>query len=553
MSDRSRFWMLMMLWAATPFGVHAESLDPVRERLIMEEPAAALDLLDPLLASALPAADRHRAHEYQGVALERLGRFPAALEAYRRVLEAKDPAPAPEVARRVRQRVTALLQKLSPVPDRSPQETPIFRSWGGISQEYVAEDLVFDDGVGGGERSFSVTGLQLAGRYAGRRATGALRFDATYLNPLSGSASEPSLWVQRGWIELTGLRGVERLRLGRQQLPTLGVSGRFDGLRLEVPAGETLRAGIVAGAPFSSPSQILNDRQRFVALTGHWSPREALAVSTFVLQQQRDGITDREAVGGMVAWRAKRAGLRLLLDYDYGYAALNLAQLSLDASLTDRFGVFAEVRAGASPYLTTGNALFGQRTDELERLGEGYSEDALRALARARTADQLELRVGSTLQLDDRWQVRVGSAYQDRARSPATEGVAAIPQRLSIRSWFQLTGNGLARRGDSWQLTTSFDSRLREDLASVNLAWRIPLWRRWQLTPELGATQRSAVDGRRDRLLLSPGLRLTGRFFSRYQIDLLYEHRDYDDLFTDSDEAVGGRATRFEVALRRTL
>ncbi|MEM6707990.1 MAG: hypothetical protein AAF648_04330 [Pseudomonadota bacterium] len=537
---------------------HATTLDDARDALLDGDFERARDSYGQVAVAPIAAVDRATAYEYKGVAEERLGDLAGALASYRASLELLNAADAAAQESRVRQRIRTLMQQLSPTAPRNAEPASRWRTRLDVGQEWVMDEFTADDGIGDSDRSLSVTALNLFTTYSGDRLELNSRIDAAYLSPLSGVANDDQdaeLWLSRGWLELQSLPGDAQLRVGRQIAPDYGSVGRFDGVRFELPVRDRWRIGIAAGNPVVAPNYAASAAQRFVAANARskWFG-DRLTLTPYMLVQDAAGEIDRQSVGSTVRYRQGRWQWHGALDYDWGFQTLNLALLHGQYRMSDRLAVFGRLRLGATPFLTTSNALIGERTDELDVLAEQYRVGQLRTLARARTADTVDWSVGANLSLSSRWYATLGTRYTDREATAELAGVVALPREQAFRSWVSLVGSSIFRSGDAWYLSYRADSATRETRHRVSAEWRVPVLRRWRVAPRLAAELRDNPSLNADRQTIAPGLRVTGRFGRRYQLDLLFEHALEDELILAFPDApVAGNRTRFELALRVSL
>ncbi|MEM1435937.1 MAG: hypothetical protein AAGG11_17900 [Pseudomonadota bacterium] len=533
--------------------VRAELLTEARDQLISGDLAAARQSYTAALSAAATTAERLEALEYLGVTLERDGDAPGALARYRAVLEDPTLAETSARAQRVRQRIRAVLALLSPSPASSevaPAQRVILR--GALSQEILSDRFRTDDGIGDGSSTVAATTLNLGGSLVTRRGNLSTAVDATWLQPIETEGDgDTELWLPQAWLQWLSPGGEQRLRVGRQQLSGLGTYGRVDAALYERPVLEHFTLGLAAGLPVLAPGYAAEPDQPFIAgrvsvdlLDGR------LGLAPYFNIQRNESLVDREAVGVAARFHAGRLRVAAEVDVDVGYRVLNLGLLDLGLDLNQRLSLFARARVGASPFLLTGNALRGQRTDDLATLAAAFTEAELRALARARTADEVDLSTGGSLALSSRWFLTAGVRYEDRSRVPGAAGATALPASQSLRSWFNLAGNSVLLRNDALYLRYSLDSRLDADEHRGTIEWRLPLLRGWQVAPLLSIARREAVQAVRNRTTLAPGLRLSGRWQERYQLDLLVEQASSEELMQVRDQAVAGSSTRAWLSVR---
>jgi len=140
------------------------------------------------------------------------------------------------------------------------------------------------------------------------------------------------------------------------------------------------------------------------------------------------------------------------------------AMLAGNWRVSDRFTLNGRYQGGASPFLTTRNAIMGQSVNTIAALFETYTEGQLRRLARNRTAQARFGSAGISARLTERWQLNADVFYTEYGSTVASGGVPAIratgPQ-FDYR--LHLLGSSVAKRADSIQL--GYRHRQTRDLA----------------------------------------------------------------------------------------
>lgn len=545
----------MPLQAATAVAAE-QALLGARDLLLDGQPAAAAERYRALLASTPDLEVKRQALEFLGVAQERAGDPVAAMASYREWLSLfGSPAQDTAAEQRVRQRLRAVLQQLSPTADRATTAVASRLQVDlSVAQEYWQEDFAVDDGIGDQSLSALVTSVNLRASYDGARADLLTRVDFAYQQPDGGDDAEPELWLSNGWLQLSSLPADLLVRVGRQHTPAVGVPGRYDGVSLSAPIGQRYRLGLVAGSPVDSPRYQADTRRAFVGFNGEVRLfQDELRLRPYLLLQSNDGQPDREAIGADGQWRLGALRLHGAVDYDLGYQTLNLGVVQANLRFSERLSVFARGQLAANPFLATTNAVIGQRTDGLDVLGNIYSDAQLRTLARARTVNRTDLSAGGSLVLSTRWYAAFGTTYTDQEASLAAGDIAATPAFNQFRSYLNLVGNSVLRQRDSVYLNYELNSTGRLNRHRVGFEWRVPLRPGWQLAPMLGVVHEDRATSAETNLHFEPGLRLRARFRERWQFDLLARRRTMDVQFDPGTDALDGTETSFQMALRMDL
>ncbi len=512
----------------------SELLTEARERLLDGNYEDAIQIYTRILAE--PHSPQHPAAlEYLGVAYEKHGLPKQAKDRYQQYLDRFDDGAD---ALRVTQRLQALAETNThaAVP-HTPQAKPRGLAFmGSISQDYWSsrEDI---DGISETRSTKSLlTYGDFALRHQGNRYRWLTQVNAGYLHDLSqgSQAREDQTLVANAFLDVADDVVGWSARLGRQTLYADGILGRFEGIRGSYQWRDTIGFNLTLGSPVDTLRFAADTNRRFVSLSADLDDLLGVVdLSLFTHFQTDDGIADREAVGGSLAFNRGRWRIFGQLDYDTSFAALNSGLLQADFQLNRRVRLYARANALALPFLMSRNALIGQgftKTAELETI---YSEAQIRTLARHRTADALQLASGFSALLNENWYLNADIHYQDIKRSTASGGVAARPASTLIHSAATFTGSSIFRTGDTAIIGVRVNSTDRADTASLLFELRMPWGNALRIGPKLSVAYQEVGANGAQQWWVEPGMRLTYRLKQRYQLTMDVGSRLSEQTFDD--------------------
>ena len=420
------------------------------------------------------------AQEWVGVARERAGQEAKAKIEYELYLKLY---PQAEGAGWVRQRLAGLGRvteekvKLEGAPDKKEKARLI--TFGGVSSRYyygqrnVDTTYVFNntqttDSYSETDQSMLVTNIDASSRYLSEEYDGRLVFrDALTKNFLSSQSSTNRIYA--AYAELKGRTQNYLVRAGRQSSSGAGILGRFDGVSGGYGAAEDWRINASVGAltDFSDGS-----RPTFIGSSLDRGP-----VSVFFVNQRLEGMLDRRAIGGEYRYFQTDKTGYALLDYDIYFRTLNTAMfmgtLTLDSSTT--YNLMVDHRK--SPTMSIRTALNGATTSSLDSLSQSLGSDALRDLAKARTATSNYAQLGVTHALTKQWQVggdvRLSTTSGLAASGSTTglEGFVAATDGTGLDKTVtgQVIGSNLFRDQDIWSASLSLSKSGVRDGRSLYL------------------------------------------------------------------------------------
>jgi len=453
-------------------------------------------------------ANSVEAKELLGVARERRGQLAHAKAEYEEYLKWY---PGGEGAQRVRQRLDALLTASSKPPEAGggrtgrtprPSELEVF---GSAATQYRRE--VLDSDATGSLLTDSSLFSDLSVSTRARSdnflwrglAAGSYRFDFV------DGMEENETRISAFFFDVAQRSGPYSATFGRQPGNTAGVTSRFDGVRLSRRLAEQWRVTVRGGFPveIQTSDQVETGRYLYgISLDGEDLGGHVDA-QVFALQQQADGMLDRNGVGGELRYADDRVFVASYVDYDMYFGDLNTALLSGNWQIgpTTSATLFVDYRN--SPILATWNAIQGQGVDRLDALTDLYSDSEIKQLAEDRTPRSTLVSIGGSQQLSDRLQLAIDVSASYLSDTPASGGVEAMASTGWEFSYYpQLVVSSLFTNGDVGTIGVRYFDGSLSDTYSLIINERYPI------TPLLRVLPRVRVDWRnrrgRDEFLPDP-------------------------------------------------
>ena len=497
---------------------------------------------------ALISAGEHQysqeALELLGMARQRKGQYPHAVDIYQRYLEQY---PEGEASDRIRQRLAGLLTATK-APRKKIDMTTLghentVTSYGTLSQYYRNNRASIDEAGDITTLSQLITFVDLTTLHRTAKYDHRYQFTSDHSYDFIDSDDSQFRFIET-YYELsyrnTGTSG----RIGRQTLRVGGIIRRFDGLSVGYQITPQMRLNLLGGLPVGyNDKSSLNEHQTFYGITfetgtflEHWD------MNLFYFDQQVDGLTDRNSIGTEVRYRDRRNALFGMIDYDIFFDELNILQLNgnmnFDHGRTAHMSAFMR----KTPILSTSNALIGRQERSIEELKSVLNIEQIYQLAQDRTADSQTVTLGGSQPLDERFTASADITFTRTDATVASGGVDATPE-TGTNYFFstQLVGNNIFMARDTNVLGLRYyDTRLTSTISLIGNA-RFPLGRVWRINPRLQFDFRKLNDGRSQekiRALIRSDYRY--RNIARFDFEL-----GYDDVREDSTGAPLGSSNLF--------
>jgi tetratricopeptide (TPR) repeat protein len=491
-----------------------------------------------------PNHDRHaQAQEYLGLAREKNGQTAHAKAEYERYIAVY---PDGEGADRVRQRLAALLasdrQIAAPAvtPGATTNEASRSRrsDWRlqtFFSQYYrrdVNQPNEQDDIV---SQSALYSDINLDVRRRGQRFDFNSRLSAGYRNDFLGEGEGPGndLRVSYAYAEFADARIGLRGRVGRQSRNTGGVLGRFDGLNLGYEVAERLSIDTVIGNPVNTASAGLDSSKRFYGASVNYGPiLDDLELGLYYIQQDIEGVEDRQAVGAEFRFFGVNQSLWGLIDYDTSYSEIGSAYLQGSWRFASRLTIHGSLDRRHSPFLSTGNALIGQPVETFSELLVLMTLDEIRQLSLDRAPLTTSYTLGLSHAVSPKLQFNVDANQTTIDGTVASGGVAATPEAEYQYYSGTVVASSVFKEGDASIIGLRYSTSASTRVMSVTLDSRFPIGRAFRVNPRLRIDRREIMSDSTYEWLYTPGLRMQFRWKKNFRLELdagkQFSRRDSD-------------------------
>lgn len=467
---------------------------------------------------------RQDALEFLGLARERKKQYAHAIAEYEKYLSLY---PDGEGAKRVRQRLTGLITATEPAQEKLRESKQRktkseWKTYGGLSQYYRRDESSTDATGTTVNQSELATDLDISSRMRNRDYDVRSRFTGGYIWDLLDS-NDNEFRITSLYLDATDRQWNISGRLGRQSRSTGGVLGRFDGVLLGYQFSPVIRGNIVTGYPVESSNldEIRTDKEFYGASFDFGSFANKWDFNTFVIQQNVEGLLDRQAVGGEIRYFETNRSFLSLLDYDTSYDVLNTLLFLGNLTLPDKTSFNFVFEQRKSPILTTSNALQGQTVATVSELLTLFSEDEIRSLAKDRTPDSRSITLGVSRPLDSRFQISGDVTVTNLSDTPASGGVPATDSTGNDYFYsVQLIGNSLIKQGDLGILGLRYADTSSASTTTLSLNTRYPVNHEWRINPRLRLDQREFASDNTQQWTVLPSIRVNYRWRKRTQLEI---------------------------------
>ena len=515
-------------------------MSEARRAMVAGEISRAVQIYTKVLRA--PNHDRHaQAQEYLALAREKKGQLAHAKSEYQRYLSLY---PQNEGAARVSQRLAVLLagdRKTAGQPmsggatkaraTASSESDWMVRTF--FSQFYRRDVNQLNEEDEIVSQSALYSDINLDARRRGQRFDFGSRVSAGYRSDFldEGEGSGNDLRVSYAYADLadarTGLRG----RIGRQSRNTGGVLGRFDGLNLGYRATDRVSVNTVFGKPVYSASNGIDSARTFYGASVNYGPiLEDLELALFYIQQDIEGIDDRQAVGTEFRYFGQNQSLWGLIDYDTSYNEIGSAFLQGNWRFASRLTIHGSIDQRHSPFLSTGNALIGQPVAAFSDLLVLMTEEEIRQLSLDRTPVSNTYTIGISHSLTPRLQINADANQTTIGATPDSGGVAATLETTYESYAASVTASSLLKEGDVSIIGLRYSKSDTSESMSLNLDTRIPFGRYLRINPRLRVQRRQIAADSSYEWTYTPGIRIQYRRSQKFRLDLeagkQYSQRD---------------------------
>ena len=506
-------------------------MNEARRAMTVGELSRAVQLYTKVLQMP-PNAHQPDAQEFLALARERNGQIAHAKAEYRRYL---DVYADEEGAERVEQRLAALLATAGSRPARTATaaggqavgHASVFDGWNirtFLSQYYRRDVNQVNDQEEIVSQSSIYSDLSVDARRRGERFDFSARLTAGYRSDLMEDerpSSGNDLRLSYAYADLadarTGLRG----RIGRQTRNTGGVLGRFDGINLGYAINDRLRFEAVAGRPVYSTARDPDDSRRFQGVSSTFAPFDnALDLGVFYIEQDIDGLPDRQAVGAEVRYFGDTQSLWSIVDYDIEFGELGSLFVQGSWRLPANFTVTGVLDHRRSPFLSLGNALVGQQLESFEQLRLFFTEEEIRQFALDRSATTTTYTFGLSRPFTPKVSANFNASISSIDSTPESGGVAATPASEYSYYSADLVASSLFTEGDVGIFGLRYAVSETTDVYSTTVDTRFPVGRGWRISPRLRVDYREIKTDQSTQWIYTPALRVQYRMGRQLRFEL---------------------------------
>jgi tetratricopeptide (TPR) repeat protein len=500
----------------------------------------------------VPNHDRHaEAQEYLGLARERNGQNAHAKAEYQKYI-ALYPNDAATI--RVSQRLAALLAKdrqsaaaassagASNARTRVARRADDWQVHTFFSQYYRRDVNQFNEDDEIVSQSAMYSDVNLDVRRRGERFDFSSRISSGYRSDFQEEGEGPGdqFHLSYAYADLadneTGLRG----RIGRQTRHTGGVLGRFDGLNLSYQATDQVSIATVVGLPVNSVADSTDSGRQFYGVSASYFPSlDGLELGVFYIQQQIEGIEDRQAVGGEFRYFGENKSLWGLIDYDTSYQKIGSALLQGSWRLAPRLAIHASINRRHTPFLSTSTAMIGQPVLSFAELQELLTEEEIRQLSIDRSPVSTSYTAGISHTLTPRLRLSVDANQTQIDATPDSGGVAAMPGSTYRYFSTNLSASSVFKEGDVSMLSIRLSDAETSRVYSLMLDSRFPIGRTWRINPRLRVDRREISTDSSEEWTYTAGIRLQYRRSQKFRVELeagrLFSERETNTIEFDRE------------------
>ena len=504
-------------------------MDEARTLMVAGDVSRAIQIYTKVLQ--LPDhARKPEAQEYLALAREKKGQMAHAKAEYERYLALY---PNTEGAGRVSQRLAAILAIGSQAGrsvgttntggSKQRVEPSKWRMQTYVSQYYRRDSNQQNDENEIVSQSALYSDVNFDARRRGDRFDFSSRLSAGYRNDFldEGAGSGNQTRVSYAYADLadsrTGLRG----RIGRQTRNTGGVLGRFDGLNLSYAATERILVEAVFGKPAYSATDGVDSERSFYGASVNYGPiLGELELGAFFVQQDIEGVDDRQAVGAEFRYFGENQSVWGLIDYDTLYDELGSAFLQANWRFANRLSLYGSYDRRHSPFLSTGNGLIGQPFETFADLLEIYPEAEIRQFSVDRSPLSTTYTLGMSHSLSPKIQINADINETSVEETPESGGVTGTPATTFRYFATSIVASSLLKEGDVSIFGLRYSDSDTSRVMTLTLDSRFPFGKTWRVNPRLRIDRREGIADSSYEWLYTPGVRIQYRRSQRFRIEL---------------------------------
>ena len=507
-----------------------------------------------------------QANELLGLALERDKQIPRAKYEYKKYLKRY---PEGEGADRVKQRLAALRDvrvpakrklRRSPASASRSQFITFGRFTQSLSEYYLDRDL--DGAPEELQQRLLSTHFSIKSRYRGENRTVQAIFNASQTHDylakdnrkrilLNDPAADVSNYetdeadIQRMYLDVDDSLYGYTARVGRQSSRNGGVFGTFDGAIAGYRVTPNWLVSAMAGKPLIRTFSNIEIYEKFFygVKADFESKDKALGSNLFFVQQDVDGILDRQAIGADLRYARKGLSLYGLADYDVAYSELSLFNVRVGWNYTESNKLnFSYNRRNLVQTSQAVSGMTGIYT--IDQLLDYLPESEIRRIALERTQAYETITIGNSYQMTKDQQFNFDVTLSKSSAVPEGVNPLKLQELLAAdpldpadpRHFIDPTVYGV--EGTDYQYTYSLqwissNTFVERDLyvagvrlsdfdsytdTSVFVNARIPMFEKWNSGFRLNLSDRDSTNYGK-RTTVSPLLKLSYRLSKAWSFD----------------------------------
>ena len=504
-------------------------MDEARKLMVAGDVARAIQVYTKVLQ--LPNhSSKPEAQEYLALAREKKGQMAHAKAEYERYLALY---PNTEGAGRVSQRLAAILATgrqlngsvgtINAGGSKQRIEPSKWKMQSYVSQYYRRDSNQQNDENEIVSQSALYSDVNFDARRRGERFDFSSRLSAGYRNDFldEGEGTGNQARVSYAYADLADAKSGLRGRIGRQTRNTGGVLGRFDGLNLSYKATERILVDAVFGKPAYSATDGVDSERSFYGASVNYGPiLGELELGAFFIQQDIEGVDDRQAVGAEFRYFGENQSVWGLVDYDTLYDELGSAFLQANWRFANRLSLYGSYDRRHSPFLSTGNGLIGQPVETFSDLLEIYPEEEIRQFSIDRSPLSTTYTLGMSHSLSPKVQINADINETSVDATPESGGVPGMPATTFRYFATSIVASSLLKEGDVSIFGIRYSDSDTSRVMTLTLDSRFPFGKTWRVNPRLRVDRREGLADSSYEWLYTPGIRIQYRRSQRFRVEL---------------------------------
>ncbi len=311
-------------------------------------------------------------------------------------------------------------------------------------------------------------------------------------------------------------------RIGRQRHSPSGASYRFDGAIFSYKQSRGRKYNFVYGAPIErSRDSYIHKEKRFYGLSAEFSNVfDKWDYSFYFINQDSDGIADRQALGGEVRYFDNTKSIFTLLDYDILFDKFNSGLVVGNYNLDDGSTAYINLDYRNSPQLRTSNALIGQNKTSLDEFNQLFTMDEIHQFAKDRTARSQSVTLGGTKPIRKGLRLGADISVFSISGTESSGGVEATPKSGNDFYYSaHLIKEGFFTLSDIGIVTLQYTDGSTADTIALTLNSRFLIDKNLRVNSRLRFSHRDSKQISASRYTLEPKVDFEYRMTSVFQLE----------------------------------